>query len=73
MEDTTPTAPRDEDPLPSKGTRPSLPELSSVVTAVGAGISGLYLSTQSVVVTGIGAALSAILVLVPLAITRRAR
>lgn len=59
--------------MPGKGNRPSLTELSSVVTAVGAGVGGLYLSTQSVLVTGIGAALSAVLVLVPLAITRRSR
>jgi len=64
----TPGEPAGEDR--NRGT--SLSDLSSVVTAVGAGVGGLYLSTQSVVVTGIGAGLAAVLVF-PLTLRGRRR
>jgi hypothetical protein len=50
---------------------PHSAELSSVITAIGAGVGGLYLSTHSVVVTGIGAALTAVIA-VPVALVKRA-
>ena len=67
---TRPSAGDDHEPGRSAN---DLPSIVGVVNVVAAGLGGLYLSTQSIVVTIVGAVLAAVLVLSVLVSKRQVR